>query len=163
MDKIFYFKNCSFELIQGIVKEQIIIEFSKLSIDQQKRILSIARIKSINQFQIKSRSFSPYVVNSENVRVLPFIALSSVSLDLCCKIDSYYVPSYPIPRKLGIIGLHVDSPYFFNNRNSDCNLASYFFKNVVISVRKIIENPWCLDSYFYSCLFFWFYFLKYYM
>jgi hypothetical protein len=140
MAKVINFKESSFDSVYRIIKEQIIKEYSNLSDDFKKHLLTPSNVKVLENIEsVEPRSYCPYIIRSEDIRILPIIALGMTTLCLCCSINAYYVPGYPIPGQLKVKGLLIETPGYFSSWNHE-SYAQRFFTTVALAVKKEIES-----------------------
>lgn len=140
MAKVINFKESSFDLVYHIIKEQIIKAYSNLSDDFKKHLLTPSNVKVLENIEsVEPRSYCPYIIRSEDVRILPIITLGMTTLALCCNINAYYVSGYPIPDQLKVKGLMIETPYSFNSWNQE-SYVQRFFTTVALAVKKEIES-----------------------
>jgi hypothetical protein len=140
MSKVIYVKKTSFEVIQEIIKRQFRRVFDSSSDDVQKVVLFGADVKSVDELLSREpRSYCPYVRRSEKLRIIPYISLGHITLDVCSYMNSYYVPGYVIPKNLQVIALQVDTPFFMNWRGSR-EVLKRFLIEVSNSVLKELND-----------------------
>ncbi|MBR6907552.1 hypothetical protein IKN40_03485 [bacterium] len=140
MAKVINFKESSFDLVYGIIKEQVIKAYSNLSDDFKKHLLTPSNVKVLENIEsVEPRSYCPYIIRSEDVRILPIITLGMTTLCICCSINAYYVPGYPIPGQLKVKGLMIETPHYFNSWNQE-SYALRFFTSIALAVKEEIES-----------------------
>ncbi len=140
MAKVINFKESSFDSVFRIIKEQIIKEYSNLSDDFKKHLLTPSNVKVLENIEgVEPRSYSPYIIRSEDVRILPIITLGMTTLGICCSINAYYVPGYPIPGQLKVKGLMIETPNYFNSWNQE-SYAQRFFTSIALAVKEEIKS-----------------------
>ena len=140
MAKFINFKESSFGLVYRILKEQIINAYSNLSDDFKKHLLTPSNVKVLENVEsVEPRSYCPYIIRSEDVRILPIITLGMTTLSICCSINAYYVPGYPIPGQLKVKGLMIETPNYFSSWNQESYIQR-FFTTVALAVKKEIES-----------------------
>ena len=140
MAKFINFKESSFDLVYSIIKEQIINAYSNLTDDFKKHLLTPSNVKVLENIEtVEPRSYCPYIIRSEDVRILPIITLGMTTLSICCSINAYYVPGYPIPGQLKVKGLMIETPNYFSSWNQE-SYTQRFFTSIALAVKEEVKS-----------------------